>query len=88
MNSIKKVNELYKHSSIEISDTDINGLAVNLETGHQYGLSAYFDESIHVYQIARHNQDIFECNDIIELINVTGAIVNFIEARDLHQTAA
>ena len=71
MNGYKKANKLYKHSAVAISDTDINALAVNLEIGHQYGLSAHFEKHGQYYQITRHGQDFLECKDIIALINVT-----------------
>lgn len=34
MSSHIKASKLYKYSTIEISDTDIEGLAINLEAGH------------------------------------------------------
>ena len=88
MNSHKKANKRYKHSTVELTATYIETLAVNLEQGHQYGLSVHFEKHGQFYQITRHGQDILECKDIIALINVTWAIVHFIDVGNQHLKAA
>lgn len=88
MSTADKFYRLYKHSNIELTYEDIEALNINLDMGHKYGLDAYFDESMKVYQVTRDNNDVFECSDIIELSNVTCAIVDFMEAGGQHQSAA
>lgn len=72
-----KLLDLYKNSNFELCKTDLEILEELLVKGENYGLNAYYDKDINTYQITRYENDVCECKDIVELIEIAGAITNF-----------
>jgi len=62
--------------------------AINLNMGQESGLNAHYEEQGQYYQITRHNELVYDCRDIVDLINITFAIARFINVGEQHQKVA
>lgn len=80
------VENLYSHSEKKYDDVDLEAFKVTLEMGQQYGMSAYYNEQINVYMITRNDKDIWECDNFLNMMDITLAIIYFCDVGIAEET--